>query len=100
MEKKMEIINNLTASQRQEFENDMLGIYQECQKTLNGKMERLKDVTVNMRLGNKVFLKVTFEYDNTVNNNEKVKGRIMDIYKYSGKSEYDMAVAVERSSLN
>ena len=100
MEKKMEIINNLTASQRQEFKNDMLGIYQECQNTLNGKMERLKDVTVNINLKSEVFLKVTFEYDNTISNDEKVKGRITDIHQYQNKSEYDVAVAVERSSLN
>lgn len=96
----MQIIESLSASQRKEFEEDLIALYKECDRALNGKLERLKDVTVNMRLENEVFLRVTCEYDNTVSGTEEVKGRITDIYQYSNRDEYDLAVAEERSSLN
>ena len=95
-----EIINNLTPEQRLELDKDMQQIYLECHKQLNGKLEKLKEVRVNINLNNEVYLNVVCEYDNTVSGSETVKGSITHLYKYNNRKEYDMALAVERASLN
>lgn len=96
--KKDEIIRSLTPEQREEFENDIQNLYAECQKALNGKMEKLKDVVVNLNLKNEVYLRVVCAYDAT--NSSKVEGKITELYKYKNEQEYIEALAIERASLN
>ena len=98
MKEEFEILDQLTAKQRLEFDNDIQQLYLECHKQLNGKLEKLKDVTVNLNLNNEVFLNVVCEYDSKSNDN--VKGRITQLHQYATKKEYDIAVSVERASLN
>ncbi|RXG17982.1 hypothetical protein [Leeuwenhoekiella aestuarii] len=96
--KKDEIIRSLTPEQREEFENDIQNLYAECHKALNGKMEKLKDVVVNLNLNNEVYLRVVCAYDAT--NSSKVKGKITELHKYKNEQEYKQALAIERASLN
>lgn len=98
MEKEFEIIKQLSPEEKKEFDRDIQQIYFECHKALNGKMHRLKDVVTNINLQNKVFLRVTIEYDNTIS--ETVKGRITDLHKYVNRKEYNIALAIERKDLN
>ena len=58
-------------------------------------IEKLKDVTVNMRLQDKVFLKVTFEFDRAIG--EQGTGRITALSKYPNRLAYEAAVAVENN---
>jgi len=95
---KDEIITSLTPEQKEEFENDIQNLYAECHKALNGKMEKLKDVVVNLNLNNEVYLRVVCAYDAT--NSSKVKGKITELHKYKNVKEYKQALAIERASLN
>ncbi|WP_338356594.1 hypothetical protein [Yeosuana marina] len=99
MKEEFEIINKLTPEQRLEFDKDMQQLFLECHKTLNDKMQKLKDVIVNLNLCDEVYLKVICEYDNAISGDD-VKGRITHLYKYNNRKEYDLAVAVDRASLN
>ncbi|PCJ98713.1 MAG: hypothetical protein COA50_00255 [Flavobacteriaceae bacterium] len=98
MKEQFELIKNLTPGQRHELDKDMQQIYLECHKQLNGKLEKLKDVIVNLNLNNEVYLNVVCEYDGRDSDN--VKGRITHLHKYANKKEYDIAVAIEKASLN
>ena len=93
MEKQFKILQKLTISQRQEFEKDLLEVYSLAYEQLNGKMEKLKDVTVNMKLQDEVFLKVTFEFDPAFGKNGK--GRITALSRYPNKLAYEAAVAAD-----
>ncbi|WP_435416048.1 hypothetical protein [Polaribacter aestuariivivens] len=99
MKEQFKIIETLTDKQRGLFDKDIQAIYLECHKALNGKIQKLMDVTVNLNLDNEVYLKVICEYDNDTLNN-KVKGKITHISKYKNITEYKQALAVERASLN
>jgi len=98
MKQEFEIIKNLTPMQRAEFDKDMQQLFLQCHEALNGKMEKLKDVVVNLNLKNEVYIKVICEYDNMSKN--KVKGKITELYKYNSEKEYKQALAIERASLN
>tara|TARA_R110002051_G_scaffold78626_1_gene142204 strand:+ start:10932 stop:11228 length:297 start_codon:yes stop_codon:yes gene_type:complete len=98
MEKEFNIIKNLTGPQRLEFDRDMQQLFLQCHKTLKGRMDKLKDVVVNLNLKNEVYLKVICEYDNMSTN--KVKGKITELHKYNNEKEYNQALAIERASLN
>jgi hypothetical protein len=95
MEKELEILNNLTASQRKEFDTNIQQLFAEVHKQTDGDLKKLVDVTANINLENKVFLNVTLEFD--PNFNEKGKGRIKNLYQYPNKISYDGAVASERN---
>lgn len=98
MKEKIKILDALTLEQRNEFEMDLQELYSQCKETLNGKLERLMDVVTNINLQNKVFLRVTIEYDNTKNG--LIKGRITSLHQYKNRQEYDIALAIERKELN
>lgn len=95
MKKELEILNNLTPAQKEEFEKDIQQLYVQCFEQTKGQMEKLIDVTVNMRLQDEVFLKVTFEFDPA--NGESGTGRIIALSKYPNKLVYEAAVAAERN---
>ncbi|NRR90927.1 hypothetical protein HSX10_05060 [Winogradskyella undariae] len=96
MEKEFNIIKNLTGPQRLEFNSDMQQLFLQCHKTLKGRMDKLKDVVVNLNLKNEVYLKVLCEYDNLSSN----KVKITELYKYKSEKEYNQALAIERANLN
>ncbi|OSY87656.1 hypothetical protein WH52_09455 [Tenacibaculum holothuriorum] len=98
MKKEFEIITQLSKAQRQEFDKDLQALYLQCHNALNGKLEKLKDVTASINLLDQVFLKVTFEYDNTIK--DTVKGKITALKKYNNKEEYLVALARDKVSLN
>ncbi len=93
MEKELEIINNLTPSQRQEFDSNIEEIFAMVHQKTNGDFNKLKDVTVNINLEDKVFLKITLEFDPKYST--KGKGRITNLYQYPNKVSYDASVASE-----
>lgn len=95
MEKEFEILNNLTPAQRAELEQDMQQLYVQCYKQTKGQIEKLKDVTVNIRLQDEVFLKVTFEFDRAIG--EQGTGRITALSKYPNKLAYEAAVNAEKN---
>ena len=98
MQDDFKIIKELTPQQRAEFEKDIQQLYAECQKALNGRMEKLKDVVTNINLNNEVYLRVVCAYDNTTS--DTVKGKITELHKFNSEREYKQAVAQERASLN
>ncbi|WP_067150246.1 hypothetical protein [Pseudotamlana agarivorans] len=95
MKKELEILNSLTPAQKVELDNDMQQLYVKCYEQTKGQIEKLKDVRVNMRLQDKVFLKLTFEFDRAIG--EKGKGRIIALSKYPNKIAYEAAVAAEQN---
>ena len=95
MKKELEILNSLTPAQKTELDNDMRELYIKCYEQTKGQIEKLKDVTVNMRLQDKVFLKVTFEFDRAIG--EQGTGRITALSKYPNRLAYEAAVAVENN---
>jgi hypothetical protein len=99
MKEQFRIIESLTSKQRKSFDKDIQQIYLECHKTLNGKIQKLMDVTVNLNLDDEIYLKVVCEYDNNTLD-RKVKGKITHISKYKNITEYKQALAMERASLN
>ena len=95
MEKAVKILNSLTPPQKEELEKNMQQLYAECYRQTNGDLSKLKDVTVNVRLLDEVFLNVTFEFDQAIGG--KGTGRITSLTKYPNKLAYEAAVAVEQS---
>ncbi|MDG1728967.1 MAG: hypothetical protein P8K68_00255 [Algibacter sp.] len=95
MKKVLELINSLTPAQKAELEKDMQQLYITCFDKTKGQIEKLKDVTVNMRLQDEVFLKVTFEFDRAIG--EQGTGRITALSKYQNKLAYEAAVAAEQN---
>lgn len=100
MKEELKILKELTPKQKEEFDSDMQRLYLECHRILNGKLEKLKDVSVNLNINNEVYLNVVYEYDNTIKSSELIKGRITYLKKYNNRAEYDAAVAADRASLN
>ncbi|PNQ72853.1 hypothetical protein C1T31_10130 [Hanstruepera neustonica] len=81
MKEVLKILNELTPKQKKEFDSDMQKLYLECHRILNGKLEKLKDVSVNLNINNEVYLNVVCEYDNNIKSLEQVKGRITYLKK-------------------
>ena len=98
MKEEFEILKQLSPIQRAEFDNDIRQLFAECADLVKGNLQKLKDVTVNLNLSDEVYLKVVCTFDSY--HNDKVMGKIIELYKYKTKAEYDVAVAVERASLN
>ncbi|RYC51863.1 hypothetical protein [Flagellimonas olearia] len=95
MNKEFEVLQNLTEAQKQEFENDIQQLYAYCYNQTKGELQKLIDVTTNLRLEGEVFLKVTFEFDPNFGVNGK--GRITQLSKYPNKLAYEAAVAAEKN---
>ncbi|MFK7832099.1 MAG: hypothetical protein AB8B52_02370 [Winogradskyella sp.] len=95
MKKELELLNSLTQAQKAELDSDMQQLYVNCYEQTKGQIDKLKDVTVNMRLQDEVFLKVTFEFDRAIG--EQGTGRITALSKYPNKLAYEAAVAAERN---
>lgn len=96
MQKELEILNNLNEDQRAEFEKDIQELYTICKNQPGFPSGSRNEATVNMNLLDEVFLKVTFDFENA--NTDKVKGRILELYKYKNVKEYRKAVAEEVNS--
>lgn len=97
MQKELEILDNLNEDQRAEFEKDIQELYTICKNQPGFPSGSRNEATVNMNLLDEVFLKVTFDFDNA--NTDKVKGRILELYKYKNETEYKEAVEKENSSI-
>jgi flagellin-specific chaperone FliS len=96
MQKEFEILDNLSEEQRAEFKKDMQELYTFCKNQPGFPMGSKNEATVNMNLLNEVFLKVTFDFEDA--ESDKVKGRILKLYKYENEQEYREAVAEEVNS--
>jgi hypothetical protein len=95
--KKTKVLESLTYSQRQEFENDIKSAIDKIIETKNIYASKLHEVNINLRLENKIFLNVTIEF--TVDNNDKISGHIKDIVKFDDVDQYlDSIIAARQSS--
>ena len=95
MKNVLEILKSLTSTQKLELEKDMQQLYVSCYEQTKGQIDKLKDVTANMRLQDEVFLKVTFEFDSAIG--IQGTGRITALSKYPNKLVYEAAVAAEQN---
>lgn len=95
MKKELELLNSLTQAQKAELESDMQQLYVKCYEQTKGQMEKLKEVTANLRLQDEIFLKATFEFNRAIG--EQGTGRITALSKYPNRLAYEAAVAAEKN---
>ncbi|WP_026933847.1 hypothetical protein [Christiangramia echinicola] len=96
MQQEFDILDNLTKNQRIEFGRDIQEVYTLCKSQSGFPTGSRNKATVNMNLLGEVFLKVTFDFENA--HTDKVKGRILELYKYKNEKEYRIAVEEEVNS--
>lgn len=95
MKNDLKILESLTQGQRQEFENDLRMLYQDCYEQMNGDLEKLKDVVANINLQDEIFLNVIFEFDKS--DGKKGKGRVTHLSRYPNRLTYEAAIGSERN---
>lgn len=96
MENNIKILNSLTGAQKKEFEKDLQEVYTVCKTSPGFPSGSRNEANVNLNLLDEVYLNVTFDFEDA--QTDKVKGRILNIYRYQNKKEYTEAVIRENSS--
>lgn len=96
MHKELEILNGLSEEHKAEFKKDIQELYTICKNQPGFPMGSRNEATANMNLLDEVYLKVTFDFEDA--STDKVKGRILNLFKYKNEKAYRKAVAEEVSN--
>ncbi len=98
IEEQFEIIKNLTPAQKADFNKGIQDLFVQCHNAVNGDLKKLKEVIVNMRVLDEVFLNITLGFNQIKQGvfDDKVSGVITNIYQYPNREGYDKAVEEEK----